>query len=84
LSRILTWLDDHLVDDWRSARKWWSVKAAAVAGLVVAILTDPNTMLMAVQLLYAMPPEYRWFVPWTIGLAVAAIPIVLRVWKQRG
>ena len=76
----------RLVSNWRSAHKWWSVRLAALSGLLATIagyLLDPATILMAINLLYAMPPEYRWFIPPMAGFAIAAVPIFVRLWKQK-
>src|SRR5690606_34890708 len=82
LGRAIAWIRSRLVDDWNQALRWWSVRLALLGGLIVGLVTDPGNALMIVNLLYSMPPEYRWFVSPVVGFAVAAIPILLRLWKQ--
>jgi hypothetical protein len=67
----------RLIEDWRQAGRWWSVRWNAV-GIVVQPL-----MLMVPS----MPPEIQALFPLPVRLAVAglwsAVAIYFRVYRQK-
>lgn len=74
----MKWLTTRLVEDWREAWRWWSVQMHLLASMV----------LMAVQLVPAMPGELQAIIPQPWGAVVTALWTLLglyaRVAKQRG
>lgn len=74
-------ISDRLVADWRSAWRWWSVRMAAVAGLAVTfIVAAPETFL---GVLNSLPADMREKLSPVIGIAVAVLVTLTRLWKQK-
>lgn len=70
----------RLVDDWRTAWRWWSVRAAALFGvLATALLATPETL---VSVIHSLPAEMRGWVPPIAGPALFALIVLIRLWKQ--
>ncbi|QIG80125.1 DUF7940 domain-containing protein [Stakelama tenebrarum] len=71
-----------LVDDWRQAWRWWSIRLGAASGLSF-LLSTAEPLLSAWSLL---PPESRGLLPETfrwIALALAGFAFVARILKQK-
>lgn len=70
----------RLVDDWRMAWRWWSVRAAAVLGLLAtALFAAPETL---VSVIHSLPPELRGWLPPLAGPLLTAAIVLIRLWKQ--
>lgn len=70
----------RLVDDARLWWRWWSVRAAALAGLVVGWAMQWPQQVFA---LIAYVPEYwRPAAGAALGFIVFALPTTLRLFKQ--
>ena len=70
-----------LVDDAREAWRWWSVRAAALAGFAAsAIVADPRLL---TSLLAYVPEDKRPLASAITGLIVFAAPTLLRLLKQK-
>lgn len=66
-----------LVDGWRGAWRWASIRLGAVASLVGAyIWTAPDT---ALNVLNALPPETRAYLSPVVGIALFALITAARV-----
>jgi hypothetical protein len=74
---ILAALKARLVDDWRDAAKWWSVRWNAVGALVLPLM----------QAVPSMPPEVQAVFPVAVRAAVAClwcvVAIYFRVYAQK-
>ena len=80
MSQIREWLKGKLVADWRSSWKWLSVQLAALAGLVIGwIFASPLELL---QILYMIPAEVRVNLSPFVTVAVVAVVVGARLWKQ--
>ncbi len=85
LNRLRRWrsaVAARLVADWRDAWKWASVRLAALGGILTAILTAAPSF--ARELWDQLPPEVRATAPGWAPLLVAALPILVRIYKQKG
>ncbi len=70
----------RLVDDWRDAWKWASVRLAALGGILTAILVaSPD---FAKELWDQLPAEIRATAPTWLPVLVTALPIIVRLYKQ--
>lgn len=79
---VLERLRARLVDDWRLAWRWWSVRLAALAGVGVSyLLAAPETL---VQVIDALPPELRGWVPPLLGPVLTGAIVLVRLWRQEG
>ncbi|AJP72259.1 DUF7940 domain-containing protein [Sphingomonas hengshuiensis] len=77
---LLERLTARLVDNWRLAWKFWSVRIAALLGVVATyLLAAPDTL---VQVIAALPPELRGWVPPLLGPALTVAIVLVRLWKQ--
>ena len=70
----------RLVDDARQWWRWWSVRAAALAGLVVGWATQWPQQIFG--LIAYVPEHWRPAVGAALGFAVFALPTALRLFKQ--
>lgn len=71
---------DRLVDDWRTAFRWWSVRIAIAFGFVATyLLAAPETL---VQVIHSLPPELRGWVPPALGPIITALIVGIRLYKQ--
>ncbi len=80
--RLSPWrrLRARLVDDWCQAWRWWSIRAAALFGVVATyLLAAPETL---VQVIAMLPAELRGWVPPLAGPILAALIVIVRLWKQ--
>jgi hypothetical protein len=71
-------ISKRLVDDYRQALKWWSVRWAALGAIVLpALNVVPASLPPEIQALF--PPSVRAIVTglWMIGF------LLLRLWAQR-
>jgi hypothetical protein len=70
-----------LIEEARQAWKMWSVKLAAVTGLMAALVASNQTI--ALGLIYFLPEgPLRLVVAGAIGLVVFVIPTALRLLQQ--
>jgi hypothetical protein len=53
----MNWLKNRLVDDWRQASHWWSVRMNAIGALLLPVVTLVPSMPVEVQAL--LPPAAR-------------------------
>jgi hypothetical protein len=77
LKSRLDWLKSKLVDDWRDARRWWSVRINAIGMVILPLLVMVPALPTEIQAM--MPPTYR-------AIAVAlwcAASIAARMIKQK-
>lgn len=71
----------NLIDDARQAWKMWSVKLAAVTGIITTIMASNQTI--ALGLIHFLPDgPLRIVVAALIGLVVFVIPTALRLIQQ--
>lgn len=69
-----------LVDEARQAWRWWSVRLAALAGLLAAsVVADPSLL---TGLLVYVPEDLRPLAATVAGIVVFAAPTVTRLLKQ--
>lgn len=77
-----SWLDRHLVDNWRSSWQFTSVQLAALVSATGGVIAaSPDLLLSLVHFL----PETGWLRPALIAAVVTVmfvVPWVLRVWRQ--
>lgn len=72
----------RVVDDWRDAWKWASVRLAALGGiLATAAVSAPG---FAKELWDQLPQDMRSTAPAWVPVLVTAIPIIVRLYKQGG
>lgn len=70
----------RLVDDWRTAWRWWSVRIGIVFGVVATyLLAAPETL---VQVIHMLPAELRGWVPPVLGPALTALIVGIRLYRQ--
>jgi hypothetical protein len=72
----------RLVDDWRCAWRWASVRLAVVGGALTALLA--NAPGLAREIFDQLPAEVRTTLPVWAPVLITALPILVRVLKQRG
>jgi hypothetical protein len=53
----VNWLKERLVDDWRQATKWWSVRINALGAILLPLLMMVPSLPAEVQALF--PPQLR-------------------------
>lgn len=82
ISKINAWLDKKLVEDWREAYKWASVKAAGAFGAAVTALALNTDVLMSVVSFMPADPIQRFIAATAVGLVAAFAPTIVRVWDQ--
>ena len=70
----------RVVDDWRDAWKWASVRLAALGGILTAILAAAPGF--AKELWDQLPQDLRSTAPAWVPVLVFAIPIAVRLYKQ--
>lgn len=69
-----------LIEEWRSAWRWWSMRLAAVGSIAVAyVLAYPDILLSTLN---ALPPEMRAVFPPAIGFVLFALVSIARLVKQ--
>ncbi|MBB3955926.1 hypothetical protein [Novosphingobium sediminicola] len=69
-----------LVDDARQAWRWWSVRMAALAGVLAgALVAQPQIL---TSLVAYVPERWRPLTSALAGLAVFAAPTALRLLQQ--
>ena len=73
-------LEQILVDDARQAWRWWSIRAAALAGVAVGLVVQQPDLLTG--LVAYVPTPWRPLAAAAAGLAVFAAPTALRLIKQ--
>jgi hypothetical protein len=70
----------RLVDDWHTAWRWWSIRLAALFGLIATyLLAAPETL---VQVINILPPELRRWVPPALGPLITGLIVGIRLYKQ--
>jgi len=78
----MSWLDKHLVPDWR---EWWrmaSIRLAAAFSFIVAGFTaDPNLLLGIISFMPADTGD-RALMAIGVGLTAFFGPSILRLWRQ--
>lgn len=70
----------RVVDDWRNAWKWASVRLAALGGVIVAAITGAPGF--AKELWDQLPQDVRTTLPVWAPVLVTALPILVRLYKQ--
>ena len=79
---MIEWIDKHLVENWREAWRWASVRGAgAFAAVVGALAANPDLLLSVIAF---MPTEATQRAFMAVGVALVAFfgPTILRVWRQ--
>jgi hypothetical protein len=71
-----------LVDDARQAWRWWSVRLAALAGIVAGALVAQPQLLTG--LVAYVPEPWRPVASALAGIAVFAAPTIARLLQQGG
>lgn len=70
------------IPQWRNAWRWWSIRVAALAGVVISyVLAAPETL---VQVIHMLPADLRGWVPPILGPVITAAIVIIRLWKQKG
>lgn len=78
---MLEKLEAKLVNNWRNAWKWWSMRLNLIASVAVAyLLSSPELILTTLN---QLPPEMRAFFPPAIGFVLFAVVAGVRIWKQK-
>lgn len=72
----------RLVDDWRNAWRWASVRLALAGGACTALLA--NAPGLAREIFDQLPAEVRATLPVWAPMLITALPILVRLLKQRG
>lgn len=71
----------ELVDNWRSAWKWASVRLAALVGILATVFTaQPDLLLGLVNMLPEGP--LRLFLSVAVGAVVFGIPLLTRIFQK--
>ncbi len=71
-----------LIEEARQFWRWWSVRLAALAGIVAGYFTAYPAQLQG--LLAYVPERWRPVASIAVGLVVFALPTLARVIKQEG
>ncbi len=72
----------RLVDDWHTAWRWWSVRLAALFGVLATyLLAAPETL---VAVIHSLPAELRGWLPPLAGPVLTALIVLVRLYKQKG
>lgn len=78
MNKLLAAVRARLVDDWRQASAWWSVRINAVGALLLPLLT----------MVPSMPPEVQAMLPPTLRAALVGLwclaAIAARLIAQKG
>lgn len=70
-----------LVEGWRNAWKWASIRLAAVASAILAYLwAAPD---VALSVLNSMPPEVRAYLSPIVGIAIFALVTSTRLFHKK-
>jgi hypothetical protein len=77
MTKLMAAVRARLVDDWRQAGRWWSVRLNALGALLLPLLTMVPSMPAEVQ--EALPPALRAVLVALWCLAAIAV----RVWAQK-
>jgi hypothetical protein len=72
----------RLVEGWRSAWRWWSVRFALFASAAISFALH-NFDLVFLTLSQA-PPEVRGFIPIGAFILMTVVTVGLRLWNQKG
>lgn len=83
MDRVRQWrsaVSARLVDDWRDAWKWASVRLAALGGMIAAVAAAAPGF--ARELWDQLPGEVRSTLPVWAPVLVTALPIIVRLYKQ--
>lgn len=72
----------RLVDNWRDAWRWASVRLAILGGALVAVLA--NAPGAAREIFDQLPAEVRATLPVWAPVLITALPILVRLIKQKG
>ena len=70
-----------LIDDWCKAYKFASVWLAALAGVLTTLMVANPGLFIA--LATYLPAGWRPVGALVIGFLVAAVPTIVRLWKQK-
>lgn len=71
----------NFIENWRSAWRWWSIRVAAIAGIISAVLTAHPTILLG--LINMLPGGiWRTVLAAGVGTIVFVIPTLARLWNQ--
>lgn len=70
-------LSDRLVADWREWHKWWSMRLAALGGLVEAIIN------IFPSVLSSLPQGMQDAFPKWFAMALPFVICLARVWNQK-
>lgn len=82
-TRFTAWADAHLIPEWRSFWKLWSVRLVIPFGLLGSYFGDPANSAAWTATLYGLPPEYRKLIPGGLFIFFAFVPFIVRLWSQR-
>lgn len=74
---MIEWIKDRLVDDWREASRWWSVRWTALGALILPLMQAVPSMPPEVQAVFPMPVRATLACLWCV------IAIYFRVYAQR-
>lgn len=74
---IIDGIKARLVEDWKQATRWWSVRMTAIGAILYPLLISVQAMPPEVQALF--PLRYRAIAAGLFQLAV----IAARVWGQK-
>ena len=80
----MSWMDKHLVPDWRDALGMASVRLAGVIAAVVTTLASQPDLLLSIIAFMPTDPLTRAFMAIGVGLIAFFGPTGLRLWKQGG
>ena len=74
------WLDARMIPNWRDSWKWLSIQLAALSALAIGwVFASPLELL---QILAMIPAEVRVKLSPFVTVAVVAIVVGARLWKQ--
>lgn len=76
-------MSSWLIEEWRSAWRWWSVRIAGIAAIVAGVLTASPSLVLG---LIGMLPQGPWRTVMAVGVGtvVFVIPTLARIVKQKG
>jgi hypothetical protein len=81
LARWRDWVVARLIDDWRTAHKFWSVRLQALGALVMAGLGVVSTEFPNVW--NGLPGDLREKAPSWLGTGLILCGLMLRLMKQK-
>lgn len=71
-----------IVENWRQAWRWWSIRLSVVAGIIAGYVATPQGATAIADLIRYVPEQWRPIGSIAIGVLVSAVPTLARLIQQ--